>query len=99
MIAYDVSEVLGRKIDVLYSLTSSVAGRKNQIEGNGAGDGFHLQAAMGNKKDGTLLNLEVVTYHRKNNNGSVLLVREVTDRAKAQEELEKNECCPLKGRQ
>ena len=43
---------------------------------------------MGNKKDGTMLNLEVVTYHRNNNNGSVLLVRDVTDRAKANEELE-----------
>ena len=44
---------------------------------------------MGNKKDGTMLNLEVVTYHRKNNNGSVLLVRDVTERAKVNEELEK----------
>ncbi len=88
MFAYDVSEVLGRKIDVLYSVTSSVFEENNKIEENGAGEGFHLQAAVGNKKDGTMLNLEVVTYHRKNSNGSVLLVRDVTDRAKANEELE-----------
>ena len=88
MFAYDVSEVLGRKIDVLYSVTSSVFEENNKIEENGAGEGFHLQEAMGNKKDGTMLNLEVVTYHRKNSNGSVLLVRDVTDRAKANEELE-----------
>jgi PAS domain S-box-containing protein len=87
MFNYEVSEVLGRKIDVLYSLIPPLAEEKDEIEENGAGKGFHLQAAMGNKKDGTVLNLEVVSYHWKNNNGYVLLVRDVTERARANEEL------------
>ena len=88
MFSYDVSELIGRKIDVLYSLISSQTEEKNDRAESGADEGFYLQPAMGNTKDGTVLNLEVVAYDRKNDNGSVLLVRDVTDRARANEELQ-----------
>ena len=86
---YSVNEVLQQKIDLFYSKSDSWPSKNNEITEKLARDGFYIEKATGRKKNGDIIPLEVVTYNRKNRDGAVLLLRDITERKKIEEKLEK----------
>ena len=86
---YDIDEVLNRKIDSLYSTSHSNLSKNNEITTKLERNGFYSGGATGKKKNGDSISLEVIVYNRKNHDGEVLLMRDITERKKAEEKLEK----------
>jgi PAS domain S-box-containing protein len=86
---YSVNEVMHQKIDLFYSKSDLCPTKKNEITEKLERDGFYIELATGRKKNGEIIPLEVVTYNRKNHDGAVLLLRDITERKKTEEKLEK----------
>ena len=86
MFGYTLEEVLHHKTDMLYFDRRSVPGAKHEIYDALEGEGFHVGLATGRKKDGRTFPLEIITGLLQQHGGSVLLLRDVTER-KAAEEL------------
>jgi two-component system cell cycle sensor histidine kinase/response regulator CckA len=86
MFGHTLEEVLNRKTDMLYFDRRSVPGAKHEIYDALEGEGFHVGWATGRKKDGRTFPLEIITGLLRQHGGSVLLLRDVTER-KAAEEL------------
>ena len=85
---YPVNEVLNQKIDLIYSPRHSSPSERNEIAEKLERDGFYIELATGTKKNGEIIPLEVIIYNRKNCDGAVLLLRDITERKKTEEELE-----------
>ncbi len=85
---YNVDEALNQKIDLFYSKSDSCSSQRNEITEKLERDGFYIELTTGKKKNGEIFPLEVVTYHRKNRDGVVLLLRDITERKKTEEKLE-----------
>ncbi len=85
---YKVHEVLNQKIDLFYSPRHSSPSKRNEIAEKLERDGFYIELATGTKKNGEIIPLEVVIYNRKNRDGAVLLLRDITERKKTEEKLE-----------
>jgi PAS domain S-box-containing protein len=86
---YQVHEVLNKKIDLFYSPRHSSPSKNNEIIEKLESDGFYIELARGTKKNGEIIPLEVVIYNRKNRDGAVLLLRDITERKKTEEKLER----------
>lgn len=83
---YTEDEVLNRSTDLLYFDRRIDKSRKGEIRDALERDGFHVGAATGKRKDGTTLPLEIITGDLVNRAGAVLLLRDVSDRVRAEEE-------------
>jgi PAS domain S-box-containing protein len=86
---YRVHEVLNKKIDLFYSPSHSSRSKRNMIIEKLERDGFYIELATGTKKNGEIIPLEVVIYNRKNRDGAVLLLRDITERKRTEEKLER----------
>ena len=84
---YEVEEVLGRKTEHLYFDRRTVPGEGREIYESLEQEGHHIGFATGRRKNGETLPLEIVTANVRGREGAVLLVRDITDRARADEEL------------
>ncbi len=87
MFGYTMKEILGRKTELLYSDRRQVAGQKHEIYDALEREGFHVGAATGRRKDGSVFPMEIITGILKQHGGSVLLLRDISERQRAEELL------------
>jgi PAS domain S-box-containing protein len=85
MFGYEVQEVLSRKTDLLY-FDRRTSGQKREIYNSLEMTGFHVGAATGKRKDGTTIHLELITAILRGRGGAVILIRDVSDRKRAEDE-------------
>lgn len=87
MFGQDPEEVLGRKTDILYGDRRSLPNDKHEIYDALEKEGFHIGMAKGVRKDGRTFPLEIISGALKEHGGSVLLLRDITERKNAEELL------------
>lgn len=87
MFGYEMGEVIRRKTELLYFDRRRVPGAKHEIYDALEKEGFHIGWATGRKKDGKTFPLEIVTGLLKSHGGSVLLLRDATQRKNVEELL------------
>jgi PAS domain S-box-containing protein len=86
---YEVEEVINHKVDLLYTGICSELLNKNDIHDKLEMEGFYIGLATGKRKSGDKIPLEIITGKRSGHNGEVLLLREISERKKAEEKLHK----------
>ena len=89
MLGYSVDEVINRKFDLFFCDSYYNLSRKNELYEKLEKDGFYVSVTQGEKKNGEVIPLEVITYNRKNHNGAVMLLRDITERKRTAEALQK----------
>ena len=86
LFGYAPEEVLRRQTDLLYSDRRSDRSRGREIYEALERDGFHIGLATGRRKSGESFPLEIITGERPGGGGAVLLLRDITDRVRMEEE-------------
>ncbi len=87
MFGYHPDEVLGRKTDLIYSDRRNSSNNKHEIYDALESEGFHVGWAKGKRKDGRTFPLEIISGILKRHGGTVLLLRDITERKNAEELL------------
>ena len=87
MFGYNSDEVVGRKTDLIYGDRRQSAGNKHEIYDALEREGFHVGWASGKRKDGRVFPLEIISGVLNRHGGSVLLLRDITERKNAEELL------------
>jgi len=83
---YRPDEVIGRCTDRLY-FDRRLTGERHEIYNRIRQVGFHTGFAKGRRKDGRVIPLEVVTGELPHGPGAVILVRDITERKEAEDQL------------
>ena len=83
---YEVDEVINQKVDLLYSDRSFDPSYRNERHNKLETDGFYIGSAVGEKKNGDRIPLEIITGYRSCQNGEVILLRDITERKRAEDE-------------
>jgi PAS domain S-box-containing protein len=83
---YETGEVIGRKTDLLYEDRRAEGATHREIYEILMKDGFHIGQATGRSKDGRTVPLEIITGHLSGGDGAVLLLRDISDRVRAEED-------------
>jgi PAS domain S-box-containing protein len=91
MFGYSVDEVVKGKLDLLCSGSYARLSSKNEIYEKLEKEGFYVSEALGRKKNGDVIPLEIITYNRKNHSGTVLLLRDITNRKRLEQQLIQSE--------
>jgi PAS domain S-box-containing protein len=91
MFGYEVDEVINQKTDILYLDRRSSPKDKYEIHDTIKNVGVHTGIATGRKKNGDLINLEIITAKLSGSEGVVLLLKDITDKIKIEEEKSKLE--------
>jgi PAS domain S-box-containing protein len=76
---YRAEDVLGQLTDALYFDRRKDRSRKGEIHDALERDGFHIGTAMGRRRDGSTVPLEVITGELTGRGGAVLLLRDEDD--------------------
>jgi two-component system, cell cycle sensor histidine kinase and response regulator CckA len=87
MFGHDPNEILGRKTDLLYGDRRSLPNDRHEIYDTLEREGFHVGLAKGIRKDGRTFPLEIISGILKMHGGSVMLLRDITERKHAEELL------------
>ena len=87
MFGHTAEDLIGQRTDLLYFDRRQVPGHKHEIYDALEQEGFHVGAATGRKKDGRTFPLEIITGLLKRHGGSVLLLRDVSERQQTEELL------------
>ena len=82
---YEVDEVINRKTDVLYSHKRSYQAQPHETSDMLERECFRLQFAVGRKKTGETIPLEIINGSLSGYPGAVLLVRDITERNQAED--------------
>ncbi len=91
MFGYDEEEVINKKTDFLYTDKESEADDSQELYRSLKQDGFHIGTAVGRKKSGDILHIEVIAGRLINQKGSVILLRDITLRKIAEEKHRRSE--------
>ena len=87
MFGYDVSEVLNQRTveSIIHVLSKQSEG--HEVCDGGARGGLNMCLATGKKKNGGTIHLEVIIGSLEKSSGRVMLLRDITERRKAEESL------------
>ncbi len=85
MFGYAPDEILQKTTDKLYYDRRSRKHRRPEVYEALEKDGFHVGTATGIKKNGKLIPLEIISGGLKDKRGAVLLLRDISDRVRADE--------------
>ena len=88
---YTPREVIGRRTDFLYGDRRLNKDRPREIYEALERDGFHFGLATGRRKDGSTVPLEIISGDIKGRHGAVLLIRDITERHKVEEQQRRME--------
>jgi PAS domain S-box-containing protein len=88
MFGYAVNEVIGQSTSLLYA-DRRRPGHPREIYEALEKVGFHVGLAEGRRKNGEEFPLEIVTGSLKGERGAVVLIRDITERKRAEEELQR----------
>jgi len=91
MFGYSVEEVVGRKTELLYRDRRGNPARRHEIYDVLEKEGFHIGEAVGKRKNGETLPLEIISGRLGDREGAVLLLRDVSERRKVEESLRESE--------
>lgn len=83
---YEPQEVIGRQTDLLY-FDRRITKEKREIFVHLERVGFHVGQAKGRRKDGSIFPIELMTVEIKRQPGAVVLIRDITERVRAEERL------------
>jgi len=81
---HQVTDVIGRKTDLLYHDRRTVKDG-HEIYEHLERFGFHIGSATGRHKDGAAVPLEIVTSKLRNRAGAVVLARDISERKRVEE--------------
>ncbi len=87
MFGYESDEVVGQKTELLYYDRRTNPKKRHEIFEALKRQGFHIGFAVGKKKSGETIPLEIITGNLKDRHGAVLLVNDITERRRAQDQL------------
>jgi PAS domain S-box-containing protein len=87
LFGYTVAEVLMQPTDLLYFDRRIDDKNPHEVRDAVERVGFHMGRATGRKRDGTTFPLEIMTAALKGNEGVVLVVKDITERQRAEEAI------------
>jgi len=87
MFGYKVDEVTNQKTDILYFDRRSEPNQRHETFDMLEREGFHVGLATGKKKNSETIPLEIIAGNLSDRRGAVLLLRDITERKKAEEYL------------
>ncbi len=87
MFGYGVEELINREPDILYGDSQGLSRQWDNMREVLGSEGFRVEYATGVRKDGHLLALEIVEGNLPSFNGTVMLIRDVTERKKAEDTI------------
>ena len=88
MFGYESSEIIGQKTDLLYFDRQS-QGKKLKIHDHLERMGFHVGYATGKRRDGETFPLEIITGRMREGSGAVILLRDITEMRRLENQLRK----------
>ena len=87
MFGHTPESLIGKKTDILYGDRRSRTDIKHEIYEALQTEGFHIGWANGMRKDGKMFPLEIITGILADHSGSVLLLRDISERKHAEKML------------
>ena len=89
MFGYEVNEVIGHKADFLYFERRPNPQNCHETCDALEGNGFHIGLSEGKKKNGKTMPLEIITGNLSGHGDAVLLLRDITERQRAEEKIKR----------
>ncbi|MDA0989431.1 MAG: ATP-binding protein [Verrucomicrobia bacterium] len=85
MFGLSIASVMGSRTDTLYHDRRAHDRESHEVYDALERDGYHIGTATGRRGDGTEFPLEIISGELPNRRGAVLLLRDITDRVRAEE--------------
>jgi len=86
MFGYETAEVIGQTTDLLY-FDRRVGANPSEIRDSLQRIGFHIGTARGRRRNGEVFPLEIITGNLRGGPGAVVLLRDITERKRIEEQL------------
>ncbi len=82
---FSPQEVIGNPTDMLYFDRRTNRSQRGEIHDALEHEGFHVGLATGRRRDGSTVPLEIITGELSGGNGAILLLRDISERVRAEE--------------